>query len=180
MVRRVPKEAIPQVIQKHAARSDGGIRWAAALAIGEIGPEAKVAVPTLIEILEKGSDPTTEYYVFWALGEIGPEAGAAVPKLIELLKRTPPAKDYFSKGFRVVWVLGRIGPEAAPAVPLMIEYLSGGGTMGASLTARALGEVGPNAKTAIPALYKLRRKTRDKELGKVINEAIGKIRGKSR
>jgi len=63
------------------------VRYAAALALGMIGPAGRAAVPVLIEAMHDSRESW-----WWsmhgeqalrALGAIGPAAGAAVPDLIE-------------------------------------------------------------------------------------------------
>jgi HEAT repeat protein len=61
-----------------------GPRFYAALAIGDMGPEATDAIPKLIELLE--ADDPSRWAAAEALGEIGDAAKEAIPKLEELLE----------------------------------------------------------------------------------------------
>ena len=55
----------------------------AALALGEIGPDAKAGVPALIEALNADSI-YGKAVVAEAIGKIGPGAKAAIPRLIDI------------------------------------------------------------------------------------------------
>jgi len=57
----------------------------AALALGEIGQEAKTATPALMELLQD-KDGTVRHAATWALRKIGPEAKPAIPTITELPK----------------------------------------------------------------------------------------------
>ena len=61
--------------------SNPRVRPEAALALGNIGPEAKAAVPALIRSLRRGGDSRE----IWALGQMGSEAKAAIPLLEDIL-----------------------------------------------------------------------------------------------
>ena len=56
-----------------------------ALALGEIGPDAKIAVPILIKALDDEYEGVRRFAAL-ALGKIGPEAEQAVPALIISLR----------------------------------------------------------------------------------------------
>ncbi len=60
------------------------VRRNAAVAFGNIGPEARSAVPALLAAI-KGNDLLVELNAIWALGKIGPDAGLSVPTLLEIL-----------------------------------------------------------------------------------------------
>jgi HEAT repeat protein len=71
MVRGHPaaKRAIPKFIALAGASHDT-TAWAAILALGTVGPEAKEAVPTLIDCL-RHQDPKCRQFAAKALGQIG-------------------------------------------------------------------------------------------------------------
>ena len=62
-----------------------GVRQAAAVALGGIGPEAKTAVPALTDLLND-KERAVRHAAASALGNVGPEAKTAIPALTELLK----------------------------------------------------------------------------------------------
>ena len=59
------------------------VRSKAALALGNLGPDAREAVPALVKLL-KGQP--LDYSVVAALGNLGPTAADAVPALKRLLR----------------------------------------------------------------------------------------------
>jgi HEAT repeat protein len=65
-------------------------RWRAALAIGEIGPEARAAIPHLIKALQDHDD-IVRWAAARALGRFGPEAGKAAAALQKLAAKDPHA-----------------------------------------------------------------------------------------
>jgi HEAT repeat protein len=64
---------------------DRRLRTIAIIAVGHIGPEAKVAVPSLVKAL-KDEFPLTRAMAANALGDMGSAAKDAVPALIEALQ----------------------------------------------------------------------------------------------
>jgi HEAT repeat protein len=80
---RSEEAIVPALIQALGDKNEN-VRQAAAVALGEIGPEAKEAVPALTQMLED-EDKDVRQYTVEALREIGPEAKEAVPALIQVL-----------------------------------------------------------------------------------------------
>jgi HEAT repeat protein len=109
-----------------------GVRYHAAEALDQIGPDAKDAVPALVEGL-KDENINVRRYAAGALGQIGSNAKEAVSALVQALKDNndvvrryeetwlhPKKEDGPSRLRRsIVEALGRIGPEAKEAVPLI-------------------------------------------------------------
>jgi HEAT repeat protein len=80
---------LTDVLKKLNAPDDG--RTTSALkALGEIGPDAKVAVPYLIELLKERE--SLRLPVLQCLGDIGPAAKDAIPA-VEALVQNPPRND---------------------------------------------------------------------------------------
>jgi HEAT repeat protein len=65
-------------------------RWRAALAVGEIGPEARAAIPHLIAAL-RDNDATVRWAAARALGRFGPQARKATGALVKLATSDPHA-----------------------------------------------------------------------------------------
>ncbi|MBU4502509.1 MAG: HPr family phosphocarrier protein, partial [Nanoarchaeota archaeon] len=120
------------------------VRQAAAVSLGNIGPEAKEAVPYLIEALK---DVRLAAAAAEVLGNIGPEAKEAVPYLIEALK-----DESLYVRLAAAEALGNIGPEAKEAVPYLIEALKDESLYVRRAAAVSLGNIGPEAKEAVPYL----------------------------
>jgi hypothetical protein len=59
-----------------------GVRWRAAVALGEIGPPAKGAIPEIAQLL-KDPDQIVRYHAAQALARFGPDAKPAIPALRE-------------------------------------------------------------------------------------------------
>ena len=166
---------------------DAVVRLSAALALGEIGPEAKTAVPALTELL-KDKDSNVQWAAARALGKIGPEAKMATPALTELLKdewvrgpllrpwgrwvprRRQPSQP--SRNCSKTTMSGFGGPLLGPwerSVPRPRQQLQpsrnySGISWVRQTAASTLGNIGPEAKTAIPALTELLQDT-DKDEG---------------
>src|SRR6185437_9622692 len=64
---------------------DAEMRWYAAQALADVGPEARAAIPALIPLLKGNNDIKLAECAAYALGEIGPDAKEAVPALCEVL-----------------------------------------------------------------------------------------------
>ena len=86
------------------------VRGSAAVALGNIGPDAKAAVPELIKALAD-EDIVMRRVAAEALGRIGPEAKAAIPELIKVL-----ADEDEVVRRNAAEVLGAFGPDAKAAV----------------------------------------------------------------
>jgi HEAT repeat protein len=127
-------------IQKHIEslkNEDKDVRTNAAIALGKIGSNARIAVPNLIELL-KDKNPLTRLVSAWALGEIGDKA--AVPALRKALK----SLETFP---RAAEALGKIG-DPSP-VPELIEGLKSDFEEVRGTAALALVKIGKPAVTPI-------------------------------
>jgi HEAT repeat protein len=95
---------------------DQRVRWLAAWAVGEIGPESKAAVSALIELLKAKDASSLRLCVVQTLGKIGPEAKTAVPALRELLSD----HEVLVRRAAVSALIG-IDPEAKAAVAELLN-----------------------------------------------------------
>jgi len=82
----------------------------AALALGELGPDAKKAIPYIIEMLGL-EDRSARMSAAEALGLFGPDAAEAVPALIKALD---DSQEWVR--MRAARSLGQIGPAASAAI----------------------------------------------------------------
>ena len=155
-----------------------GVRRTAALALGDIGPDAKVAVPVLIELL-KDEDEDVWRAATIALGQMGSDAKASIPALADVKRSgkdsscyafdamadigsaaVPTLIDFLKDKDQHVrhdaaFALARTGPEARAAIPTLLELLKDQEHYVRSAAAVALGGIGPEAKTVIPALVQV-------------------------
>src|SRR5205823_5860854 len=86
----------------------------AAVALADIGPDAKDAVPALVHVLSASSEDV-RLNASIALGKIGAAAIDPVTKLL--------ASDTAGDRYYAIWTLGWIGPPAKATAPLVIKAL---------------------------------------------------------
>jgi len=107
--------AVPSLSNTLTSGPTAELRWAAAMALGFIGPEARPAAPALLRAT-KDLDAEVRCDAFWALRQIRPDAQTAVPVLVD--------------GLNDPWEIARqnaaaalesYGPEAEAAVPTLIR-----------------------------------------------------------
>ena len=111
---KIGKPAVPFLIE-----ALGDTRFSssyAAMALGEIGPDAAEAVPFLIGLLDYKPH---QFDTVEALGGIGPAAKPAVPRLIQILHNSRSGRDSLDQ--ITAKALSNIGDQSA--VPVLIEAL---------------------------------------------------------
>jgi hypothetical protein len=86
------------------------VGYLAAMALGDMGAEAKCAVPALVEAL-RSTHPLTRQMAVEALGKIGPGAKEALPALVQVLKKGVENRQTVSQ------VIARIDPDAGRLLP---------------------------------------------------------------
>jgi HEAT repeat protein len=174
---RLGSAAVPALTEALEVK-DGRLQAYAAMALKQIGPDAKPAVPALVEVIKKYKEPaqSAKLQAIAALGKIGAGAKEAVPVLIDVTKEKPPTS---AARLAAVTALGQIGPEAKTAVPTLIELLGEEEIKAGPIrleAARALGLIGSAAgEEAISALVAL---LENKKLGPsriVAINALGQI-----
>lgn len=127
------------------------MRYAAAAAAGEFGPDAKELAPLLTAALEHNEDFTRRIVVS-ALGNIGPAAADAVPLLIRALE-----DDDWQTKASAAEALGRIGQPSKSAISALSAVVTrakpdDGYGSPAEMAATALGQFGAPARDAVPIL----------------------------
>ena len=131
-------------------------RAGAALSIGKIGYEAKVAVPALIAVL-KDEDYGVRYSAARALGEVGPGAAVAVPALLEALR---DENDVVRE--KAAQSLGKIGVITRDIVSSLITILLDDKYSAArAAAAKSLGEFDSEAIAAVPSLIETLKDLKD-------------------
>jgi HEAT repeat protein len=119
------------------------VRQAAAVALAQMGPEAKDSVPALIWLLR---DPDG-YVRIDAAHTLEKFHAYSVSYLVSLLRDCDEQTRLLA-----VHTLEVIGPDAKPAVPALIERLSDPAPAVRDATTSALRAIGTDAHTAGPAL----------------------------
>ena len=168
---KIGSPAVPALIE--ALKDENRqVRWRAASALGEIGPEASPAVPSLIDTLQD-EDGYVRRIAAYALGKIGSAAVTAVPQLTGALQ----AQD---RNLRLVatYALGKIGPEASSAVPKLVEALRDLHAEVRLNAATALGRIGTDAPVVVPALISTLQDT-DTYVRQSAADALGKFGAKA-
>jgi HEAT repeat protein len=143
---------VPALIEALANR-ERRVRYHAAAALGEIGPEAEAAVPALVAMLSEPIDPemdaTRDDPPYWdlggeaarALGGVAPGTPAAaqvIAALTEVIRRPGLAR----RRATAAEALARFGPEQlGHAVPMLLGVLR-----------ETVGEIGPPAPSVCEAL----------------------------
>jgi HEAT repeat protein len=118
------KEFLPQ-IRKLLKDPIEGVRFNAALALGNIGPDAKSSATELRELLRDA--PAVRAAAAWALGEIGAEPNETVAALSKVLSEShDDAKNIHAIVIRVLAVqaLAKFGPDAASAIPSLEKAMT--------------------------------------------------------
>ena len=152
---------------------EGGYRWQAALAVGEMGEAGAPLIPDLVRAMrdEMPHRPSrTPPVAAVALGRMG---APARPALLELI-RDPEPWVRLSAG---VALLGH-GAGAAAAVPDLIRMLDEPENEARIVASQVLGSVGPAAAGALPRLNVLAQ-SQDEYVRSAATGAIGRIRIRS-
>ncbi len=160
--------AIPE-LNRALKHKKAAIRASAAKAIGTIAfQDSSVdAVMPLLEALADSDGKVREEAAF-AIGYIHRLPEKSVPALTVALRDTNP--DVRSAA---AWSLQYFNAKSAPAVPALIANLAKHDD--ASNTVNALAAIGPAAKSAVPALLREFKATKDKRYRSQIAEALGNI-----
>jgi hypothetical protein len=116
-----PTVTVPTTVEGLATAlfdTNDAVRFQAAQALADMGPEAAPAVPALAQALA-GPDSEMRHVAAHALSEVGPAAAPALPEIIAALRSDKRDQE----GPALIITLGNIGPPAKPAVPLLIDML---------------------------------------------------------
>jgi HEAT repeat protein len=105
------KPAIPELVEALRDKDDEIRTWAA-IALGQIGPDAVCAVEPLIALLQVEENPQVILTAVQSLGEIGPAAGPALPAL------TAIAEDphHIARGF-AIQAIRKVSPQTEVSRP---------------------------------------------------------------
>jgi HEAT repeat protein len=113
--------ALPLLRNAMRTSVDVDLRRQAAVAIRNIGPEAKDAVPDLVEAL-RDPDEETRTNAALALGGIGENAASAVPALVRVVA---DPQQMSATRIEAAVALSRIGPvpAAVQSIPTLLQVL---------------------------------------------------------
>ena len=130
------KPVVPHLIPWLSADTPFKCR-AAAIALHEVGPDAKAAVPTIARLLKKG-DMEYTLELLHALIGIGPAGVEALPQVIATLDH-----DNFHAQYWSCKAIGAMGPAARAAVPALARKMKKSAPSVRRHAALALGKIGP-------------------------------------
>jgi HEAT repeat protein len=181
------KIAVPALIEmlkdKRPGRDEYGddVRVYAALALGEIGPDARPSLPVLLDIVKGNEDRNVQTYAIYPLGKIGAEPDTVLPLLLGILK---DRNRTYLHG-TVVPAIGAFGAKARGCVPELIRaldtsYFPDRGQVRMSMqiaVIEALGNIGPDARDAMPEIEKILQGTNQPSVRYAVTGALQKIRG---
>jgi HEAT repeat protein len=169
------KSSLPKLLDDLGSK-DPQVRTRAALALGELGPDAQRAISALFKVL-KDRDENLARDAAQALRAIGAPSRDDLPLLIAGLRdNSPRVRGY------AVEALGKMGPEARSAVPNLVQVLKEKETEPElrQQAARCLGQIGAAATTeGVPALSEA-LKDSEVVVRETAAEALGKFGGQAR
>ncbi len=142
----LPEERITVLTHIKNLAADPLTRSKAALALGEMGPDAKLAVPGLLKAFKEGDDLFRKI-VLETLAKIGVPAVTDIPELCVALKD----EDKRLRNYAIS-SLQKMGQEARSAVPTLIEATKDSDDGVRRTAVQILGTFGADGKTAVPAL----------------------------
>jgi HEAT repeat protein len=141
-------------------------RYWAALALGELGPDAKGAVEPLTAALDE-KRPSVLREVLIALGHVGPDAATSIPRVTPLLTHDDP-----SVRNAAAYTLGQMGPAAAASAAALREATKSKDELLPTVSAWALARVEPDNKPARDEAVKLLTAALEHENPRVLSAAI--------
>jgi HEAT repeat protein len=139
----------PLLVERLRGDSEARVRRAAAIALGEMGPEAAgtALAPAVTALAASLKHPELRGAATEALGGFRSKAAPAVPVLTQLL-----ADPDESVRLETAVAMARIGtPQCAPAAPILLDFRGKRNRYDGSLF---LAVMGPAAKIALPVLEK--------------------------
>jgi HEAT repeat protein len=177
VVRNLVKPAIPDLIDALWDKDDDVRIWAA-IALGQIGPDAVSAVEPLVALLRDEQHPQVISCAVRSLGEIGPGAKPALPVLAAMVQNPGfTARVFATQAFWRVGPKGRA--EASILVPVLIDqFVTSKDTRMREWVTEILCEMGPAAKEAVPALSSAAGDP-DQRVGLAARRALEAIKGSS-
>jgi len=122
---RPARRDVVRILARSLEDEESGVRYEAADALWNLGPEARPAVPSLIRALEDEDDSIRELAV-QTLGAMRPTTPRILRALVGALDNDPPMRVRRTapfRGFLVVEIFKEMRPSGEPAIPLLIRVL---------------------------------------------------------
>ncbi|MCA9268625.1 MAG: HEAT repeat domain-containing protein, partial [Planctomycetales bacterium] len=148
---------------------DAITRRQAAIALGRLGPAARVALPTLVRLLN-GPDDASAWNAAKAMAHMGPAAKEAAPALVQLLRDQQRAMTLRQMSLEALSQIGGAHPDAIAAICDQVQrgpWSAAEGELGEyhlrQLAIEAIGYVGPDAAVAAPLLARALGSRRESE-----------------
>ena len=141
--------AVPTLIEIYEQNTSPTARRAAANALVEVGPAAKLAIPALIKSASSTNADVRAFAVY-TLGRMALEPEMVDPVLIRAL-RDPDREVRYNAAFGLS-ALAFMGGDAKPAVPALVEALQDSYVSARCGAAQALGHIHSEPGTVVPAL----------------------------
>lgn len=111
------ESAVPDLQKRLADDTPAEVRYAAAFALGSLGPAAKPAAARLAELAQT-EDPLLATVAVWAALKIEPGETALFDRAIPLLRRALASEREIVR-LEAAVSLGEIGPAAKTAIPML-------------------------------------------------------------
>lgn len=156
-------------LSRCVSETDPDLKKYSIMALGSIGPDAKVALPELRKALT-ATDSGARVLLAESLWRIGQNPDDVIPAYVAVL-----ADGDSSERHEAAEQLKEMGPWAAPAVPALIPALNDKEWTTRCEVAEALGEIGREAAPAIPAMVNLLESDEDSFVQSSVVEAFGRI-----
>ncbi len=161
------RDAVPELTRalssERAPELEKSVRYASAVALAEIGPDAHPAVVPLQKLMND-NHPRIRWAAAYALARIGPRAKEAVPALKQMLMSEDGNRAIAAEA------LGNIG---APAAAALSDALTHDDFHVRMYAAESLAVIGPVAKESAPqVVQRLTKNLKDKSLGARVEAAV--------
>jgi HEAT repeat protein/S1-C subfamily serine protease len=149
---------------------DSTTRGRAIEALGNAGPEAKLAVPPLIKLLGAESDAVTRRLTAKALDRIGPPEQGELNLLTTSLSNERPEVRSYAAG-----AIGKMGGNGRSATPALIKAAKDPDSGVRQNALRALGKVGSDSKDALLPILDNAFKDSDREVRLAAGDALASL-----
>jgi HEAT repeat protein len=175
-LKQASKESVPVLIEVLRNSQDAELQASAALVLGQIGVESKIAVPDLVNALENPNEPV-RFEAVRGLQNISANVDITIQDkntvfaLIALIKKDTNEDIQAS----AISTLGFIGTKAKAAIPILQEKLKARNNSQTvrSYAAFALGDI--EAKEAIPDLIQSLEEDSDQTVRAFAADSLGTL-----